>query len=151
MQALHNHFIKKGKGFKFTIGKARGTTIAGTSADALVLQRPTPRARSLKDKPVAPKPEKYMWRKFYFEQPGMLNNMIIGLVEDRAAARAGLIEWSNLMFGAALTMSTFYPDEPTVPPRVEALVNKAVEDFENCSKLAERLFPKVFAKDAAQE
>lgn len=151
MQALHNHFIKKGKGFKFTLGKARGTTIAGTSADALVLQRPTPRARSLKDKPVAPKPEKYMWRKFYFEQPGMLNNMIIGLVEDRAVARVGLIEWSNLMFGAALTMSTFYPDEPTVPPRVEALVNKAVEDFENCSKLAERLFPKVFAKDAAQE
>ena len=48
---------------------------------------------------------------------------------------------------AALTMSTLFPDEPTVQPRVEELVNKAVEDFDSCQKLAERLFPKVFAKE----
>ena len=44
-------------------------------------------------------------------------------------------------------MSTLFPDEPTVPARVEELVNKAVEDFDSCQKLAERLFPKVFAKE----
>ena len=87
------------------------------------------------------------WRKFYFEQAGMLNNLIIGLVQDRTAARVGLKEWSNLMFGSALTMSTLFPDEPTVPARVEELVNKAVEEFDSCQKLAERLFPKVFNKE----
>ena len=148
MQALQNHFIKHGRGFTFTMGKyPRGTKIAGTDAETLTLQRPTPKARSLKDRPVAPKPEKYAWKKFYFEQPGMLNNLIIGLVQDRAKSHAGLKEWSNLMFGAALTMSTLFPDEPTVPARVEELVNKAVEEFDSCQKLAERLFPKVFAKE----
>lgn len=147
MQMLQNHFIKRGKGFEFTMGKyPKGTKISATDAESLTLQRPTPRARSLKDRPVAPKPEKIAWRKFYFEQPGMLNNLIIGLVQDRAEARVGLKDWSNLMFGSALTMSTLFPDEPTVPARVEELVNKAVEEFENCQKLAERLFPKVFAQ-----
>jgi hypothetical protein len=70
-------------------------------------------------------------------------------VQDRAKARVGLKEWSNLMFGAALTMSTLFPDEPTVPARVEELVNKAVEDFDSCQKLAERLFPKVFEKEGS--
>ncbi len=152
MQMLQNHFIKRGKGFEFSMGKyPKGTKIAATDGESLTLQRPTPRARSLKDRPVAPKPEKLAWRKFYFEQPGMLNNMIIALVQDRSAARVGLKEWSNLMFGAALTMSTLFPDEPTVPARVEELVNRAVEEFENCQKLAERLFPKVFEKEEAAE
>ena len=151
MQMLQTHFIKQGRGFTFTIGNKRyprGTKITGTDAETLTLQRPTPKARSLKDRPVAPKPEKHTWKKFYFEQPGMLNNLIIGLVQDRAKSHAGLKEWSNLMFGAALTMSTLFPDEPTVPARVEELVNKAVEEFDSCQKLAERLFPKVFAKEA---
>ena len=148
MQKLQEHFIKHGRGFTFTMGKyPRGTKIAGTDATTLTLQRPTPKARSLKDRPVTPKPEKYAWRKFYFEQPGMLNNLIIGLVQDRTKAHVGLKEWSDLMFGAALTMSTLFPDEPTVPARVEELVNKAVEDFDNCQKLAERLFPSVFNKE----
>ena len=148
MQMLQQHFIKKGKGFTFTMGKyPRGTKVAKTSDDQITLQRPTPRKRSLKDKPVAPPPESIAWRKFYFEQAGMLNNLIIGLVQDRSAARAGLKEWSNLMFGSALTMSTLFPDEPTVPARVEELVNKAVEEFDSCQKLAERLFPKVFSKE----
>ena len=148
MQMLQQHFIKKGKGFTFAMGKyPRGTKIAKTTADQITLQRPTPRKRSLKDKPVAPPPESMAWRKFYFEQAGMLNNLIIGLVQDRSAARVGLKEWSNLMFGSALTMSTLFPDEPTVPARVEELVNKAVEEFDSCQKLAERLFPKVFDKE----
>ena len=152
MQMLQDHFIKRGRGFEFTMGKyPKGTKISATDAESLTLQRPTPRARSLKDRPVAPKPEKVTWRKFYFEQPGMLNNMIIGLVQDRSVARVGLKDWSNLMFGAALTMSTLFPDEPTVPARVEELVNKAVEEFENCQKLAERIFPKVFAKEESSE
>lgn len=152
MQMLQNHFIKRGKGFEFTMGKyPKGTKISATDAESLTLQRPTPRARSLKDRPVAPKPEKITWRKFYFEQPGMLNNMIIGLVQDRSEARVGLKDWSSLMFGAALTMSTLFPDEPTVPARVEELVNKAVEEFENCQKLAERMFPKVFANEESSE
>ncbi|MBR6588442.1 MAG: hypothetical protein IKK82_13610, partial [Kiritimatiellae bacterium] len=121
--------------------------IAATSADQITLQRPTPKKRSLKDRPVTPPPDKMAWRKFYFEQAGMLNNLIIGLVQDRSAARVGLKEWSNLMFGSALTMSTLFPDEPTVPARVEELVNKAVEEFDSCQKLAERLFPKVFNKE----
>ena len=150
MQMLQEHFIKHGRGFAFTMGKyPRGTKIAKADAEALTLQRPTPKKRSLKDNPVTPKPEKYAWRKFYFEQPGMLNNLIIGLVQDRTKAHVGLKEWSNLMFGAALTMSTLFPDEPTVPARVEELVNKAVEEFDNCQPLAERLFPKVFAKEEA--
>ena len=148
MQMLQQHFIKKGKGFTFTMGRfPRGTKIAATSDDQITLQRPTPKKRSLKDKPVAPPPDKMNWRKFYFEQAGMLNNLVIGLVQDRSAARVGLKEWSNLMFGSALTMSTLFPDEPTVPARVEELVNKAVEDFDSCQKLAERLFPKVFEKE----
>ena len=148
MQMLQEHFVKRGKGFEFTMGKyPRGTKIANADAETLTLQRPPPRARSIKDRPVAPKPEKTTWKKFYFEQPGMLNNLIIELVQDRTKARVGLKEWSNLMFGAALTMSTLFPDEPTVQPRVEELVNKAVEDFDSCQKLAERLFPKVFAKE----
>ena len=148
MQMLQQHFIKKGKGFTFTMGRfPRGTKIAATSADQITLQRPTPKKRSLKDRPVTPPPEKMAWRKFYFEQAGMLNNLIIGLVQDRTAARVGLKEWSNLMFGSALTMSTLFPDEPTVPARVEELVNKAVEEFDSCQKLAERLFPKVFNKE----
>ncbi len=152
MQMLQDHFIRRGKGFEFSMGKyPKGTKISATDAESLTLQRPTPRARSLKDRPVAPKPEKVAWRKFYFEQPGMLNNMIIGLVQDRSVARVGLKDWSNLMFGAALTMSTLFPDEPTVPARVEELVNKAVEEFENCQKLAERMFPKVFAKEESSE
>ena len=150
MQMLQNHFIKHGRGFAFAMGKyPRGTKITATDKDTLTLQRPTPKPRSLKDRPVAPKPEKYQWKKFYFEQPGMLNNLIIGLVQDRTAAKVGLKDWSNLMFGAALTMSTLFPDEPTVQPRVEELVNKAVEEFENCQKLAERMFPKVFNKEDA--
>jgi hypothetical protein len=150
MQMLQQHFIKKGKGFTFTMGKyPRGTKIAKTSADQITLQRPTPRKRSLKDKPVAPPPESIAWRKFYFEQAGMLNNLIVGLVQDRSVARVGLKEWSNLMFGSALTMSTLFPDEPTVPARVEEIVNKAVEEFDSCQKLAERLFPKVFNKEEA--
>ena len=152
MQMLQDHFIKRGRGFEFTMGKyPKGTKISATDAESLTLQRPTPRARSPKDRPVAPKAEKVTWRKFYFEQPGMLNNMIIGLVQDRSVARVGLKDWSNLMFGAALTMSTLFPDEPTVPARVEELVNKAVEEFENCQKLAERIFPKVFAKEESSE
>ena len=148
MQMLQQHFIKKGRGFTFTMGRfPRGTKIAATSADQITLQRPTPKKRSLKDRPVTPPPDKMNWRKFYFEQAGMLNNLIIGLVQDRSAARVGLKEWSNLMFGSALTMSTLFPDEPTVPARVEELVNKAVEEFDNCQKLAERLFPKVFNKE----
>jgi len=148
MQMLQQHFIKKGKGFTFTMGRfPRGTKIAATSADQITLQRPTPKKRSLKDRPVTPPPDKMAWRKFYFEQAGMLNNLIIGLVQDRSAARVGLKEWSNLMFGSALTMSTLFPDEPTVPARVEELVNKAVEEFDSCQKLAERLFPKVFNKE----
>ena len=148
MQMLQQHFIKKGKGFTFAMGKyPRGTKVAKTSADQITLQRPTPPKRSLKDKPVAPRPESIAWRKFYFEQAGMLNNLIIGLVQDRSAARVGLKEWSNLMFGSALTMSTLFPDEPTVPARVEELVNKAVEEFDSCQNLAERLFPKVFNKE----
>ena len=148
MQMLQQHFIKKGKGFTFTMGRfPRGTKIAATSADQITLQRPTPKRRSLKDRPVTPPPDKMPWRKFYFEQAGMLNNLIIGLVQDRTAARVGLKEWSNLMFGSALTMSTLFPDEPTVPARVEELVNKAVEEFDSCQKLAERLFPKVFNKE----
>ena len=148
MQKLQNHFIKHGRGFTFTMGKyPRGTKIAGTDAATLTLQRPTPKPRSLKDRPVTPKPEKIAWRKFYFEQPGMLNNLIIGLVQDRTKARVGLKEWSDLMFGAALTMNTLFPDEPTVPARVEELVNKAIEDFDSCQKLAERLFPSVFNKE----
>ena len=150
MQMLQQHFIKKGKGFTFTMGRfPRGTKIAATSADQITLQRPTPKKRSLKDRPVTPPPDKMAWRKFYFEQAGMLNNLIIGLVQDRSAARVGLKEWSNLMFGSALTMSTLFPDEPTVPARVEELVNKAVEEFDSCQKLAERLFPKVFSKEEA--
>ena len=150
MQMLQQHFIKKGKGFTFTMGRfPRGTKIAATSADQITLQRPTPKKRSLKDRPVTPPPDKMAWRKFYFEQAGMLNNLIIGLVQDRSAARVGLKEWSNLMFGSALTMSTLFPDEPTVPARVEELVNKAVEEFDSCQKLAERLFPKVFKKEEA--
>jgi hypothetical protein len=148
MQMLQQHFIKKGKGFMFTMGRfPRGTKVAATSDEQITLQRPTPRKRSLKDNPVAPKPDRMSWRKFYFEQAGMLNNLIIGLVQDRTAARVGLKEWSNLMFGSALTMSTLFPDEPTVPARVEELVNKAVEEFDSCQKLAERLFPKVFNKE----
>ena len=150
MQMLQEHFIKQGRGFTFTMGKyPKGTKIATTDATTLTLQKPTPKKRSLKDNPVAPKPEKYAWRKFYFEQPGMLNNLIIGLVQDRTKARVGLKEWSNLMFGAALTMSTLFPDEPSVPARVEELVNKAVEEFDSCQKLAERLFPDVFNKEEA--
>ena len=150
MQMLQEHFIKQGRGFTFTMGKyPKGTKIATTDANTLTLQKPTPKKRSLKDNPVAPKPEKYAWRKFYFEQPGMLNNLIIGLVQDRTKARVGLKEWSNLMFGAALTMSTLFPDEPSVPARVEELVNKAVEEFDSCQKLAERLFPDVFNKEEA--
>lgn len=148
MQMLQQHFIKKGNGFTFTMGRfPRGTKISAISADQITLQRPTPKRRSLKDRPVTPPPDKMNWRKFYFEQAGMLNNLIIGLVQDRSAARVGLKEWSNLMFGSALTMSTLFPDEPTVPARVEELVNKAVEEFDSCQKLAERLFPKVFNKE----
>ncbi len=144
MRDCHRFFVTKGKGFKFR----RGDTIKDVDEKAIQIQK----YKIERGKQVPADVKKIDWERFYKENHGMLNELIIGLLEKgRDTTRVGKMEWSNNMLGAALTMRTLFSDDPAVPKRIEDIVKKAVKDFPSCRRYAEKYFPEIKLESGEEE
>ena len=132
MQGLHKYFIKNIGGFTFKNGFMATNVNEKTFMFYKAATRPG----------VPPTVNTVTWDSFYSKHPGRLNELFIEFVElGRDRHHLGLMEWSEHMMGAALTLRTLYADQPSAAPRAEALVKKAVKDFTPCERHAVKLFP----------
>lgn len=132
MQGLHEYFIKNIEGFTFKNGFMATNVNDKTFMFYKASMRPG----------VPPTVNTVTWDAFYSKHPGRLNELFIEFVElGRDRHHLGLMEWSNHMMGAALTLRTLYADQPSAAPRAESLVKKAVKDFPPCERHAVKMFP----------
>ncbi|MGN0852323.1 MAG: serine/threonine-protein kinase [Kiritimatiellia bacterium] len=142
MQGLHQYFISKAKGFKFR----NGTVVTAVTAKDISLQRLRSNKKTGKMEPVD-RAVTVEWRRFYGkkEYVACMNQLINDLVQKGLEARyvTSKMQWSNHMFGAALTLRLLYAEVEGAAEYAPVLVKKAVKDFEECRKTAARLFPDV--------
>lgn len=145
MKGLQTYFVEKSKGFEFK----DGSKIADATAKKVSIQK-YKRERFKKPAPVG-KPHDFEWTRFYGrkEHLGEMNQMLNGLVlKGRETKNLGKLKWSQHMFGAALTLQLLYADVDGASDMAETFVKRAVKDFDDCRKTAERLFPEVKLEDA---
>ncbi len=145
MKGLQTYFIEKSKGFEFK----DGSRIADATAKKVSIQK-YKRERFKKPAPVG-KPHDFEWTRFYGrkEHLGEMNQMLNGLVlKGRETKNLGKLKWSQHMFGAALTLQLLYADVDGASDMAETFIKRAVKDFDDCRKTAERLFPEVKLEDA---
>ena len=152
MEGVQKHFIKNAA--KFVFKNSRGTVQAiVTKVDdkALTIQK----AKYVKGKPEPDKEKREEWSRFYGlrekDYLGYMNQLVNRLVvKGRENTKIGLLEWSDHMLGAALTLKYLYGDQQGVDKFIPELVKKAVKDFEPCRKWAVKWFPDVELEEPVQ-
>ncbi len=145
MEGVQKHFIKHAG--KFVFKNSRGTVQAVvTKVDdaALTIQK----AKYVKGKVEPDKEKRVEWDRFYGlkekEHLGYMDQLITRLiVNGRDRTRIGLLEWSEHMLGAALTLKYLYGEKEGVDKVIPRLVKKAVKEFEPCRKWAVKWFPEI--------
>lgn len=145
MKGLQAYFVEKSKGFEFK----DGSRIADATAKKISIQK-YKRERFKKPAPVG-KPHDVEWTRFYGRKDhlGEMNQMLNGLVlKGRETKNLGKLKWSQHMFGAALTLQLLYADVDGASDMAETFIKRAVKDFDDYRKTAERLFPEVKLEDA---
>lgn len=145
---LHDCFIKKSKGLTFKF-KGRIWTVASADANSITFDV----MRNVKGKDVKDKPERFMWEKFYTaKQAGLFNKLLTSLVtKGRQTLRTPLLQWSQQMFGAAMTMQLFFGEVGGVAERVPQIVRQAVKEFPDCERYAKKFFPDIKVGEEAEE
>ena len=145
MEGVQKHFVKHAG--KFVFKNSRGTVLAVvTKVDnaALTIQK----AKYVKGKVEPDKEKRVEWDRFYGlkekEHLGYMDQLITRLiVNGRDRTRIGLLEWSEHMLGAALTLKYLYGEKEGVDKVIPRLVKKAVKEFEPCRKWAVKWFPEI--------
>lgn len=143
MQGLLKYFITKGKGFQYRIGSTT-YEIAAVTDKEITLQPYKRENKFAKPKPFG-KPQKIEWTRFFGKKDYVrhVNEMFNGLVLKGRDRGLGKLAWSNHMFGTALTLQLLYAEVEGAAEMAPTYVQRAVKDFEDCRKTAERLFPDV--------
>ena len=145
MEGVQRHFIKHAG--KFVFKNSRGTVqavIIKVDDAALTIQK----AKYVKGKVEPDKEKRVEWDRFYGlkekEHLGYMDQLITRLIENgRERTKIGLLEWSEHMLGAALTLKYLYGEKEGVDKVIPKLVKKAVKEFEPCRKWAVKWFPEI--------
>ena len=143
MKLLHSIFVKNVKGHVFR-GKLSKCKISEVNENELVVLRPDGRNKT-----------KILWRTFYKDYPGNLNELINTYVfnarNTSARVKLSLRDWADAMTGAALTMQLVCGEVNGALERSETLVKEVVKQFSEYQKTAQDIFPDIKFQDSAEE
>ena len=145
MKRMHDIFIKNLEGhvFKGKLGKCK---VVSVNEKELTLVKPDGKTKI-----------KIFWQKFYKDYPGNLNEIINAYVFNARSAsaptkvRLNLREWSEAMFGAALTMQLVCGEVNGAAERSEQLVKEVVKQFPEYQKTAQETFPGITFEETTEE
>lgn len=144
MKLVQDIFLKNLKGYTFR-GKLKTCQVDEVNEKEIVLYKPGSRDKI-----------KIPWQKFYSSYPGNLNEIINTFIVNArnpgAKARiASLLEWSNAMTGAALTMQLVCSHVNGALDRAKTLVKTTVAQFPEYAKTAKDIFPDMEIEGGAEE
>ena len=143
MKSVHDLFIKNVKGHVFR-GKLAKCKVIEASENELVVLKPDGKSKT-----------KILWRTFYKDYPGNLNELINTYVfnarNTSAKVKLSLRDWADAMTGAALTMQLVCGEVNGALERSEALVKEVVKHFPDYQKTAQDIFPDIKFEDAKEE
>ena len=143
MKAVHDIFLKNIKGHAFK-GKLAKCKVADLNENELVILKSDGKSK-----------QKILWRTFYKDYPGNLNELINGYIfnarSTSAKVKLTLREWSDAMTGAALTMQLVCGEVNGALERAETIVKEVVKQFPDYQKTAHEIFPDITFEAAAEE
>ena len=143
MKLLHSIFTKNIRGHVFR-GKLSKCKISEVNENELVVLKPDGKSKT-----------KILWRTFYKDYPGNLNELINTYVfnarNTSAKVKLSLREWADAMTGAALTMQLVCGEVNGALERSETLVKEVVKQFAEYQKTAQDIFPDIKFEDSASE
>ena len=143
MKNVQDLFIKNIKGHAFK-GKLAKHKVFDANEKEIVLVKPDGKTK-----------QKILWRSFYKEYPGNLNELINGYVVHsrgpNSKVKLSLREWADALTGAALTMQLVCGEVNGAMERAEAIVKEAVKQFPDYEKTAHEIFPEIKFDAATEE
>ena len=143
MKLLHSIFVKNAKGHVFR-GKLSKCKISEVNENELVVLRPDGKNKT-----------KILWRTFYKDYPGNLNELINTYVfnarNTSAKVKLSLRDWADAMTGAALTMQLVCGEVNGALERAETLVKEVVKQFAEYLKTAQDIFPDIKFEESESE
>ena len=144
MKMVQDIFLKNAKGFVFKTNKLKACSIEDINEKELVLYKKGTQGKI-----------RIPWQKFYSDYHGNLNELINTFIVNSRMPGAkfrisSLLEWSNAMTGAALTMRLVWSDVNGATERADKLVKTVVRQFSEYEKTAKEIFPDM-TFDGAQE
>ena len=143
MKNVQDLFIKNIKGHAFK-GKLAKYRVFDANEKEIVLVKPDGKTK-----------QKILWRSFYKEYPGNLNELINGYIvhsrSPNSKVKLSLREWADALTGAALTMQLVCGEVNGAMERAEALVKEVVKQFPDYEKTAHEIFPEIKFDAATEE
>ena len=143
MKLVHDIFVKNIKGHVFK-GKLAKSKVSEVNENELIILKPDGKSKS-----------KILWRTFYKDYPGNLNELINTYIfnarNTSAKVKLSLREWADAMTGAALTMQLVCGEVNGAMERAEVLVKEVVKQFPDYQKTAHDIFPEIKFEEAAEE
>lgn len=143
MKLVHDIFVKNVKGHVFK-GKLAKSKVSEVNENELIILKPDGKSKS-----------KILWRTFYKDYPGNLNELINTYIfnarNTSAKVKLSLREWADAMTGAALTMQLVCGEVNGAMERAEVLVKEVVKQFPDYQKTAHDIFPEIKFEEAAEE
>ena len=145
MKMVQDIFLKNAKGFAFKSSKLKNCTVEDINEKELVLYKKGTQGKI-----------RIPWQKFYNENHGNLNELINTFIVNSRMPGAkfrisSLLEWSNAMTGAALTMRLVWSEVNGATERAEKIVKTVVSQFPDYEKTAKDIFPDMTFDEAQEE
>lgn len=143
MKLVHDIFVKNIKGHVFK-GKLAKSKVSEVNANELIILKPDGKSKS-----------KVLWRTFYKDYPGNLNELINTYIfnarNTSAKVKLSLRDWADAMTGAALTMQLVCGEVNGALERAEVLVKEVVKQFPDYQKTAKDIFPEIKFEEATED
>ena len=145
MKMVQDIFLKNAKGFVFKNGKLKGCQVEDINEKELILYKKGTQGKI-----------RIPWQKFYNENHGNLNELINTFIVNSRLPGAkvrisSLLEWSNAMTGAALTMRLVWSEVNGATERADKIVKTVVSQFPDYEKTAKEIFPDMTFDEAKEE
>lgn len=145
MKMVQDIFLKNAKGFAFKSSKLKNCTVEDINEKELVLYKKGTQGKI-----------RIPWQKFYNENHGNLNELINTFIVNSRMPGAkfrisSLLEWSNAMTGAALTMRLVWSEVNGATERADKIVKTVVSQFPDYEKTAKEIFPDMTFDEAQEE
>ena len=145
MKMVQDIFLKNAKGFVFKNGKLKSCQVEDINEKELVLYKKGTQGKI-----------RIPWQKFYNENHGNLNELINTFIVNSRMPGAkfrisSLLEWSNAMTGAALTMRLVWSEVNGATERADKIVKTVVSQFPDYEKTAKEIFPDMTFDETKEE